>query len=70
VIIFPLLIILLALVAGLYLAGPTGFRPALAIAGLIATGVVLGLSPLELGLYGVVLAAVTLVALLVVPSST
>jgi hypothetical protein len=68
-IIFPLLVLLLALIAGLYLLGPSRSRPALATAGLIVTGVLLGLSPLELGIYGLLLGAFTVVALFASPAS-
>lgn len=66
---FPVLTIVLVIIVGLYLAGPKGVRPALVIAAFITTGILVGLSPLELGAYGLLLAVFTLLTLLAVPSS-
>ncbi len=66
--IFAVLASSLLVVAGLLLVGPQRARPGLAIIAYMLLGGLLGLSPLELGIYGLVLSAATLLALLFVPS--
>ena len=56
--------IVIVLIAGLLIA-PERFRPKLAIATYLVLGALLGLSPLEFGVYGIVIAAATLLALFV-----
>lgn len=56
--------VLVVLVAAVLMA-PDRFRARLAMAAYLALGALLGLSPLELGVYGILIAAATLLALFV-----
>ena len=56
--------IVILLIAGVLVA-PVSLRPKLAIATYLVLGALLGLSPLEIGVYGIVLAAATLLGLFV-----
>jgi hypothetical protein len=64
IVFIALTFVLILLVAGVLMA-PQRFRGTLAIAGYLVLGALLSLSPLEIGVYGIVIAATTLLGLFV-----